>query len=176
MEFVDWVSKQFRKGNMIKLGSVVTESATGLTGMVTHLQIEMDRQRYVLFQPRGLNPETGKPVNSMWVVESRLSGGQMIPEPDLPVGVLGTDVEDSASGFAGVATSIVLHISGCVHVCVQPKGKLEKTGAAVEAHDFDIRRLTGPAIKVMSDSEREVDQREKPSPGPVDRYQPMSRG
>ena len=157
---------------MIKLGSQVSETATGLPGMVTHLQIEMNQQRYLLFQPRGLNPETGMPVKSMWVVESRVTGGEIVDEPNLPVQVLGTEVEDTASGYCGVATAICLHISGCVHVTVQPKGKLEKTGAVVEACDFDIRRLKGDASKPMTETERAADQAQKPSPEIVERYQP----
>jgi hypothetical protein len=105
---------------MIKLGSKVTDIATGLKGMVTNLQIEMDGQRFVRFQPRSLNPETGEPVKGMWVVEARLKGGEIVEEPELPRGVLGTEVEDEATGFCGIATSICLHISGCVHVSVQP--------------------------------------------------------
>ena len=159
---------------MIKLGSQVNETATGLPGMVTHLQIEMNQQRYLLFQPRGLNPETGKPVKSMWVVESRVTGGEIVDEPNLPTQVLGTEVEDTASGYCGVATAICLHISGCVHVTVQPKGKLEKTGAAVEACDFDIRRPKGDAIKPMTETERAADQAQKPSPEIVERYQPSA--
>jgi hypothetical protein len=157
---------------MIKLGSQVTETATGLPGMVTQMQVEMNQQRYYLFQPRGLNPEDGTPVKRFWCVETRISGGEIIPDVKMPVEVLGTEVEDTASGFAGVATAICLHISGCVHVTVQPKGKLAKTNAAVEAHDFDIRRLKGDAIKPMTETERQADQTAKPSPENITRYQP----
>lgn len=157
---------------MIKLGSQVTEIATGLPGMVTHLQIEMDGQNYVFFQPRGLSPGDGKPIKGMWVVQSRLTGGEIIKEPNIPIEVLGTQVEDTATGFTGIATAICLHISGCVHVDVQPNGRLEKTGAPIEVCNFDIRRLKGDAIKPMTESERTADQTEKPSPAEVERYEP----
>ncbi len=157
---------------MIKLGSNATETATGLEGMVTHMQIEQGGETFYLFQPRGLNPETGAPVEKMWVVESRLSGVEKTATPKLPTGVLGTEAEDMASGFKGKVTSICLHISGCVHVSVQPPGKLAKTGAPVQSCDFDIRRLRGPAIPVLTEDEREADQQRKPSPGEVTRYQP----
>ncbi len=159
---------------MIKLGSPVMDCATQLPGMVTHMQVEMNKSVYYLFQPRGLSPETGEPVKGLWVVGTRLQGGETIPMPALPLEVIGTEVEDRASGFAGVAVSICLHISGCVHVSVQPKGRFEKTGAAVCACDFDIRRLQGAAIKPMTEQEREADQAEKPSPGPLDRYTPRT--
>jgi hypothetical protein len=149
---------------IIELGSIVTEKATASRGMLTHMQVETNNTRMYLFQPNGLNPETGHPVKKMWVVEERLEGGQRIVEPELPLAVLGTKVTDIATGFTGIAVSIVLHISGCVHVNVQPRGKLDKTGAAIEECDFDIRRLKGEAIPVMTKAEIVADQKVKPSP------------
>jgi len=158
---------------MIKLGSIVTDTPTGLTGMATLLQIEMDGSRALHLQPRGLNPETGKPVDGFWVVESRLKGGDIVDEPDLPLDLLGTEVEDLASGYKGTAISIMLHLSGCVHVNVQAKGSLSKTGEAIHTANFDIRRLKGKAIKTMSEKEKEQDKKDKPSPMDV---APRTRG
>jgi hypothetical protein len=157
---------------IIKLGSLVNDTVTGLTGMVTHLQVEMNGNRYMLFQPRGLNPETGQPVKVIWGVESRFVGGEMVDEPELPFDVLGTEVQDLASGFEGTATGLCLHITGCVHITVQPKGVLAATGGPVDSVEFDIRRLVGPAIKKLSEKQRDADQRRKPSPVAVTRYQP----
>jgi len=153
-----------KEKQMIELGSIVFEKATGSKGMVTHMQVEINNNRLYLFQPQGINPETGHPVKKIWVVEERLEGGTRIPEPDLPLNVLGTQVTDIATGFTGTAVSLCLHISGCVHVDVQPSGKLEKTGAAIEFCDFDIRRLKGDAIPVLTKEEIQASQKEKPSP------------
>lgn len=149
---------------MIELGSIVFEKATGTKGMLTHMQVEINNARLYLFQPQGINPETGHPVKKLWVVEERFVGGARISEPDLPLNVLGTEVTDIATGFSGTAVSLCLHISGCVHVNVQPSGVLEKTGAAIEECDFDIRRLKGEAIPVLTKEEIKVSQKEKPSP------------
>lgn len=157
---------------MKALGSIVTDTATGNDGMVTHLQIEMGGARFYSFQPRGLNPETGSPVESTWVVPDRLTGGDDEPEPELPLNVLGTLVTDEASGFSGIATGICLHISGCVHVTVQPRGKLTKTGAAPRSESFDIRRLVGDSIKRMTKQQRAADQAARPSPVFVAPYRP----
>jgi|SRR5882724_4374844 len=157
---------------MIKLGSKVTDVVTGLSGMITQLQIEMNQNKYYLFQPRGLNPKDGSPVKRFWCVETRLQGGEIIPEPELPLEVLGTEVEDSASGFAGIASALCLHINGCVDVTVQPQGKLKETGEVVAAHDFDTRRLIGKAIKSMTSQEKEVSQKRNPSPENFTRYEP----
>lgn len=148
---------------MIELGSFVTDIATGIEGMVTHLQIEMDGTEYLRFQPRGLNPKSGQPVDSMWLVEARLTGGTRISTPDLPLHILGTIVEDEASGFTGMAVNMILHINGCVHFNVQAKGQ-QDTGAPIEQCNFDVRRLKGEAITPMTKEEQKKDEKERPSP------------
>lgn len=157
---------------MIKLGSIATDKATGLKGMPTHLYIEMNNTRMYNFQPRGLNEETGQPIERFWLVEERLVGGERVAEPELPTAVLGTEVEDEASGFTGVATAITLHISGCVHVTVQPPGRIKKTGERIKADDFDIRRLKGKAVPKIDEQAREKDQARRPSPAAVRPYEP----
>jgi hypothetical protein len=157
--------------NIVKLGTKVKDSATGLAGMLTHFQVEMDERGWYRFQPAGLNPEDGQPVKAMWIVPERVN------KPadtfvELPLEVLGTQVIDRASGFKGQAINVVLHISGCVHVGVQPNGVLDKTRAPIDSCDFDIRRLAGDAIQRMTDEERAADQKAKPSPGPMDKCGP----
>lgn len=161
---------------MIKLGSMCTDIATGIEGMVTHLQIDMNMSEYYQFQPRGLNPKSGQPVDRMWLVEERIEGGMLLTEadePDLPTHVLGTIVEDEASGFKGMAVSLVYHINGCVHFNVQPKG-LQDTGAPIETCNFDIRRLKGEAIKPMTSEEQKQDEVKCPSPSGDGCYRPKS--
>lgn len=159
---------------MIRLGSLARETATGLDGMVTHFQIDMDGARHYVFQPRGLSPETGKPLKVLWVNIARLEKIEWVPQPPLPVEVLGTQVEDLASGFKGMAISLLLHLNGCIHIGVQPAGQLEKTNAPIDVCDFDIRRLTGEAIVDLMNQQRYVDQLQKPGPCDVERYQPGS--
>lgn len=156
---------------MIKLGSNVTDTATGIEGMATHLQIEMNMAEYYQFQPRGLNPKSGQPVDRMWLVEERLEGGTIVDDMNLPTHVLGTIVEDEASGFTGMAVSLVLHINGCVHFNVQAKG-LQDTGAPIETCNFDIRRLKGEMINPMTPEEQKQDEVERPSPSGDTCYRP----
>lgn len=150
---------------IIKLGTITTDTATGREGMVTHLQMETGNVIFYIFQPRGLNPENGQPVKSTFVVPDRLVKVNEIPLPaNFPVDVLGTEVEDIATGFKGNAVGITLHQSGCVHVVVQPPGMIEKTGASFESTDFDIRRLKGKKIPVLTEKQKEADQTKRPSP------------
>lgn len=155
---------------MRELGSIVTDRPTGLDGMVTRLQVEMNGNEYLLFQPRGLSPKTGLPVADIWLVEERLTGPR-IKTPDLPTHVLGTEVEDIASGFKGMAVSLMYYINGCVHINVQAKG-LQDTGAPIELCNFDIRRLKGEFIPQMTKEEQALDQTENPSPAGDGCYSP----
>jgi hypothetical protein len=161
-----------KKIRHIKLGTIVKDEATGLEGMLTHLQVEMDLRQFYAFQPRGLSPEDGKPLRSLWLIESRLGGKLAHVGTELPIEVLGTEVKDAASGFSGMAINLCQHISGCVHVGVQCKGTHAKTGAPVGEVDFDIRRLEGKAIKVLSEEERDADQKANPSPVGIESYSP----
>jgi hypothetical protein len=153
---------------MFKLGTMVTDSVTGLKGMLTHLQIEGDSKMY-LFQPRGLNPKTEEPVDAIWIAPDRILNGQDVAEPYLALDALGTEVEDEASGFKGVAVAAVLHINGCIHLDIQPAGIVKETGRPIKRNNFDIRRLKGKAIKPMNEAEREKSQTARPSPAPFPR-------
>ena len=159
---------------MLELGSaeLVTDTTTGLKGMLTHMQVEMDGvSRFYCFQQYGLNPETGSTLDVRWITQNRISGGTEVQEPDLPYHVLGTEVEDRGSGFKGVATAMQLHINGCVHFDVQPK-TIFKTGMPTKAENLDYRRLRGPAIKDLTKKELVASHSTNPSPAPVTSYSP----
>lgn len=159
---------------MFRLGSLVTNTSSETDGMLTHLHIDLDKGRTYRFQPRGLSLEDGSPIKGSWIAAAAISGSEQVVEPEMPLHILNTQVTDTASGFTGTAIAVVLHISGCLHVTVQPKGKHPKTGGAVEPHEFDIRRLEGPALLKMTEEEREVSQKEKPSPIETDRCEPRA--
>lgn len=159
------------KINTIKLGTTIKDRATGLEGQLIHLFIREDHSQLYSFQPRGLNKEDGQPVKRCWLTRNRIVSFTT-QETDLPLEVLGTKVEDTASGFAGTAVGLTLHISGCCHVEVQPAGVLPKTGGPIETGDFDIRRLKGPAIKATTEAQRDDDQKRKPSPAGCDSPNP----
>jgi hypothetical protein len=139
--------------------------------MTTHLSIEMNGNRYYNFQPRGLDTKTKQPLSTMWVVEERLKNGNQVPDEKWPLEVLGTEVEDKASGFKGMAVSMCVHINGCVHFNVQPQG-LQESGSPVETANFDYRRLKGVAIKEMNSNELKLSKKTKPSPENVRPYKP----
>lgn len=149
---------------MFKLGTPITDKATRLEGMAIHMQVQTNGNRFYNFQPKGLNPETGAPLKRFWVAPDRIIGGIEVPEVDLPLNVLSTEVEDMASGFRGTATAITLHINGCVHIEAQPAGVQPKNGEAVASHDFDIRLLKGAAIPVLDEAARAASEKENPSP------------
>ena len=149
---------------MIKLNSIVTDSATGLKGIVDMLHIEIGGEETYRFQPTGLNPKTKVPVDSVWLKEERLIGGDRVPTPDLPVSMLGTEVEDIGTGFKGMAVSLAVHSTGCIHFNVQAKGKTDE-GNAIPPQNFSILRLKGKALKKLSEAEAAQERKAKPSPG-----------
>lgn len=157
---------------IIPLGTIVMDSATGRKGMLTHLQVEQDgRQHYYAFQPNGLHAETGQPIISIWLLADRVSYRGAWEDVDLPLSALGSKATDEASGFTGTIISLTLHLSGCVHVMIQPTGKLN-TGDIIAAADFDIRRLSGKAIAALSKEQRSSSEKATPSPAPVTAYTP----
>lgn len=148
---------------VFKLGMMVEDSITKVKGMLTHLSVDMDKGLKYIFQPRGLNPKTGKPVDIMFLDTARVKGGTEI-ELELPMSILGTKAEDMATGFKGKVVTIWYHINGCLHVELKPEGTNEDTGATFDAHEFDIRRVKGEKIPVFTEEKLQESIKFKPSP------------
>lgn len=153
-----------KKLTILRIGSFNRDLATGLEGMITHLYYYQDGSFSYLLQPKGLNLETGLPLDKLSCERTRFERHDDTEEIEIPEEVLGTQVMDEASGFTGMATAFVRHTNGCFHVIVQPAGVLAKTGAPVERSDFDIRRLTGPAIQPLTPVQRKASEKKNPSP------------
>ena len=159
---------------MIKLGTIVTDTVTGLEGMLTHLQTEMNGDKFYSFQPKGLDKKTLMPLDPIWVVEDRIEGGIEMNMPieieDKIDDILGTEVEDMASGFKGTAICAVYHINGCLHVDIQPKGTNPETGKIIDRSNFDIRRLKGDALEEVTEQVEEDNKARFPSPAAIKPY------
>ncbi len=115
------------------------------------------------FQPEGLNLKTHQPLPIYWTDPKRLEGAEE-RDVDLPTHVLGTQVQDKATGFNGMAIIMYVHINGCIHIAVKPEGSIEETGEAIAAAEFDIRRLEGPALEEQTEEQIQADIKQKPSP------------
>jgi hypothetical protein len=147
---------------MIKLGKIVTDKVSGLKGMLTHYIIDMSHNVNYIFQPRGLNPSDGQPLKSTWLDTKRIEGG-VEEEVILPLELLGTEAKDTASGYKGTIISLTYHENGCIHAGLKAKGKTSD-GSSIDAVEFDIRRLEGPALKKMTEDALKESVKEKPSP------------
>ena len=132
----------------LKLMTPVTDIATGLSGFATTLWVDTDHRVRYMFQPTGINPENGQPVDRIDLELGRLEGYKEsdMEDIDIPLEVLGTHVRDRASGFEGTATILIKHPNGCCHVMVQPKGVLKKTNSPIQRRDFDMRQLEGEKV------------------------------
>lgn len=153
------------KIRVIKLGTVCTDRATELEGTLTHWGCDMGKQIRYLFQPKGINPETGAPVSKIEVAAERLELPEGAYEDvNIPFEVLGSQVTDKASGFSGMATEFVRHINGCFHVTIQPAGVIEKTNTPVRRHEFDLRECKGDKIPDLNEEEKRESEQKHPSP------------
>lgn len=150
------------KKQILKLGTIVTDNITDMKGMLTIYETDMVGNEMYLFQPQALNPDTGQPVNVFIINSARIVGGELI-DVELPIEVLGTEVEDLATKFKGVAVEMNYHINGCVHFNVKAKGRTKK-GSSIDAVNFDVRRLKGSAIKTLSAKALEQSKKNTPSP------------
>lgn len=150
---------------LLELGTMVSDTVSGTKGMLTHLYLETGDQKRYIYQPRGLNPKDGKPVQSIFVDESRISGGKYV-EVELPTNALGTPGEDIATGFKGTIIGLTYHINGCTHVEIKPKGINKQTGATFDSHEFDIRRVKGKVIKPLAKKALKKSIQQSPSPMP----------
>lgn len=149
---------------MLKLGTTVVDKTTKQFGMLTHMQIEENGNIYYNFQPRGLHPKTGEPLECRWLVDTHVLEGIEITPPSIPTDIIGSIATDLASGYTGTAVSLRLHLNGCVHISLQSDIILEETGNVPISIDFDIRRLVGDKIPVLTDIEYDNSIVNKPSP------------
>ena len=153
------------KINVLKLGTVCQDRATELNGTLTNWLMDMGGHILYLFQPQGLNPDTGQPVDRLSLELERLeTTPDMFEEVDVPAEILGTIVADNASGFIGTAVAFVRHINGCFHVVIQPKGTLPKTGSPIRKAEFDLRQCIGEKIIELKEAALAKSRQENPSP------------
>lgn len=131
--------------------------------MLTHMIIGLNLEIAYIYQPKGLNPETGEPVEKIFVHESRIKEGKY-EELEVPIYLLNTKAEDIATEFKGTIIELICHLNGCFHVNVKPEGISNKTGNTLTAHEFDIRRMKGDAIKTLNKKEIKESIKQTPSP------------
>jgi len=157
---------------MLKLGTLIKDKSTNQEGMLTLMQVEQNENIYYYFQPRGVSPKHGEPLEGRWIVDTSVEGGVIVTPPYLPVDILGSYAKDNASGYEGNITSLRLHINGCVHVSLQSTQILKETGTVPLSVDFDIRRLSGEKIDDITEEELEESRLKNPSPTGVGPYKP----
>jgi hypothetical protein len=153
------------KIRVLKLGEVCTDKATGLTGTLTHWLFDMGQRIDYIFQPQGLNPDNGQPVNKIFIELERLETTEnQFEEVEVPFEILGTIVTNMASGFKGMAVNFVRHVNGCFHVAIQPAGRLSKTNSPIQKAEFDLRECSGKMIQKLTDEQLKKSKEKRPSP------------
>ena len=146
-----------------QLGVLVEDNVSLTKGMLTHACINMEENVEYVFQPKLLNPNTMKPVGALMISASRIKGGKLV-EVDIPTELLGTKVEDTATGYKGSIIGLTYHINGCLHAELKAPGTIKETGSTVESYECDVRRLKGPSIKKLNARELAASIKKNPSP------------
>ena len=136
---------------MVKLGSMVTDSITGFSGIATsRCQFRFGCVR-ICIQPIQL--KDGLPKENVWIDELRLKEKDAIPTPP-PSEWLGKRVTDSVSGFKGIVGSFTKFLNQDERVGIDAT-VLEK-GKPLETLSIDLVQL------------KEFKGTKKPSAGPAD--------
>jgi hypothetical protein len=149
---------------VLKMGTECKDLATGLVGQITHWLMGMSGTITYFLQAKGLDSK-GQPLGKLYMPVERLEvDADDFEEIDIPFNILGTIVTDDASGFTGMATSLVCHRNGCFHVTIQPHGVVEKTGKPIGQREFDIRGCSGEQIPAMTAAEQKQSEKAHPSP------------
>lgn len=152
------------KFSVLRPGTECADKATELPGTVTHWVMGMDKHILYLFQPRGLTDE-GQPTRMLYLCAARLTATVEDHETvEVPFEILGSQVEDRASGFKGMAIQFIRHTNGCFHVEIQPPGLVAGKGAPIQAHDFDLRMCIGEKIPMLTSTQLQESRRATPSP------------
>lgn len=152
---------------ILKLGQKVRDSITKVEGVLTIFTIDCGKNKNYLFQPRGLNPDNGFPLDTYWVTKNRVipfdSEELLYDNIKMPTEILHTLVYDKITTFAGIAIGLTYYLNGCIHVDIKPR-TLSPNGNSIEAKECDFRRLEGEAITTMTEKEHTKSIQEAPSP------------
>jgi len=148
---------------LLKLVSPVTDSVTGLDGVLTHANVYNGNVVEYVFQPKSLNKISGQPAGIAFVYDNRIKGDW--EDVDVPIDLIGKDAEDTGTGFKGKIAAFTYHMNGCIHAAIKPPG-LNKDGEMFATSEFDIRRLKIEGIKKKIEKVIKKEQVEKPSPSP----------
>lgn len=149
----------------IALGTVCTDIATQIEGTITHWLYNMSGEVTYVLQPRGSNLKTGLPVARIHLELARLKvSPEAFEEVEIPYEVLGSEVEDKATGFKGMAVAFVRYIDGCFHIVIQPEGLLGENNSLFPKAEFSFQGCKGAKIPVLSPEEKKKVDKETPSP------------
>lgn len=145
--------------DIIKVGTAATDRATGISGEITHVTVDLERNLKYHIQPRKISTITMHPLPGVWVSPNRIDPAQLpvrMVRVELPLDLLGTFVRATHCGMTGMVVGIQLHPLGCVHVLIQPAGTgLE--GFAIDLYECDYRSLeNAPELPAAENPSPEV--------------------
>lgn len=133
----------------IRLGMKVRDPATGLVGIAIYKTLLISGTVQYAIQPQGSGDDIPKAhfVDDFMLefVDDGVSA--QAPEEDPNANFdLGEELQDTISGFKGIAVERTTYLNGCVHYTLQPKAKNKSLigalfGESARAEHYDYKRL-----------------------------------
>ncbi len=153
---------------LLRLRTKYTDKATKIQGTLVSWIMNMGQNVQYVFQPTGLDQDTGLPLERICLEEARLEvAEEQFEEVDVPVEILGTQVTDTATGFTGMAVGFVRGMNGCFHVLVQAPVTSGKDQNPLRRQEFDLRGCTGEKIPALTEDQLTESHKKNPSPEPL---------
>lgn len=143
-------SRPFASVDDIKLGMVVRDPASGLTG-IANMKSQMISgtiQIAIVPQGDGKTMPDGHFVDDFMLEYVGEGVSKKAPAEDIGATFgLGVELEDSISGFKGLAVERTTYLNGCVHYTLQSRERkksiiLKLISEPARAQHFDYKRLT----------------------------------
>lgn len=158
------ITKTITTMQLLRLNTPVSEIVTDSKGVLTHAMINMDHNVEYVFQPAGIDIITRMPKERIFVESARIVEKET-EEVDVPLHLLGTDLEEMHTGYKGICTKLIVHLGGCIHVDVTPKGRIS-AGQTRSSVEFDIRRIKPTVTEETAAGTTEVAKQAEFKPSP----------
>ncbi len=168
-------STPFKSLDDIKLGMKVRDPVSGLIGIATFKseQISGTVQYAVTPQGDGDKVHDGNFIDDFMLehVDDGVSARTPAADPNAKF-VLGAELEDTITGFKGIATDRTTYINGCVHYTLTPQARKNSLlgkmlGEPGRSTHFDYKRLIKIGEGIAGPPPRPTKEEPKPAEQPV---------
>lgn len=164
------ISTKFASVEDIRLGMTLKDPTTSLVGIAIYKAELISGTVQFAIQPQGDGKSLpdGRFIDDFLLefVDDGVSKSAPAIDTDVKIG-LGWEIQDTITGFRGIAVEKTTYLNGCVHFTIQPEAKggflgMPKTRPDVE--HFDHKRLKKVGDGVAPPPPRQLKKAEEPKP------------